>query len=311
MIRIQYHRYGDADQMRLELFELPEPTGQQVVVRMRAASLNPMDIKMRRGVMKMMTGRRFPRPMGSDLSGIVESVGADVSRVKVGDEVFGTAPMWASGAFAERVLTEEKLLVPKPESISFELASSLPTVGIAAELALVESAKLRAGQQLFVHGCLGGVGRAAVQIAQSIGAKVTGSCRAESMNQARNLGLDTVVDFNALDLAEMRGRFDVVFDTVSALSLRDGRALLRPKGLYVDTNFNIGKLLKGLLLGRYKLVAAMPSPDRLQRIADLAAKGILAPSIERRVDLSESISAIRDFETGGRHTGKLVIVSGA
>jgi NADPH:quinone reductase-like Zn-dependent oxidoreductase len=309
--RIQYYRYGGPEEMRFEEFELPKPSSGQVIVKMVAASVNPMDLKMRSGGMKMMSGRRFPRPMGSDFAGVVDAVGESVTRLKVGDEVFGTARMWPSGAFAERVLTDEKLLARKPASLSFELASTLPTVGIAAWRGLMENAKLTPGQKVFVHGCLGGVGRAAVQIAQASGAKVGGSCRRGAMEEAKRLGLDPVVDFDNTHLISLQGQFDTVFDTVSKLTWRDSQNLLTRNGVCIDTNVDIGKLLRGMFGGRYKLVAALPSQERLKKVADLAVAGTLAPPIDRTVSLSEAVAAITELERQGRSKGKLVILNEA
>ncbi|SHJ41002.1 NADP-dependent oxidoreductase [Paraburkholderia terricola] len=153
MKRIQYHRYGGHDQMRLEEFTLEEPGTGQVVVRVKAASVNPVDWKVRNGVMKFMTGRRFPRAMGSDFSGVVEAVGQSVLRLKVGDEVLGTAPIKAGGAFADKLVVDE-FVVAKPHALSFEQAATLPIVGVTAWCGLVDKAQLKQGQSVFVHGCL-------------------------------------------------------------------------------------------------------------------------------------------------------------
>jgi len=130
--RIQYHRYGGPEEMRLETYDLPGPGGDEILVRVKASSVNPVDWKIRQGAMKLMTGRRFPRAMGTDFSGVVEQVGANVTRFRAGDEVFGTVPVKPSGAFAHALITKEKLAVNKPASISHEAAAALPVVGATA-----------------------------------------------------------------------------------------------------------------------------------------------------------------------------------
>lgn len=177
MKRIQYHRYGGPATMKLEEFELGEPGTGQIVVRPKAASANPVDWKIRNGVMKFLTGYRFPRAMGSDFTGVIEAVGPAVTRIKVGDEVLGTVSMKNGGAFADKLIADEKLVVVKPRALSFVQAAALPIVGATARCGLIDKAQLKPGQSVFIHGCLGGVGRAAAQLAMALGANVVGSCR--------------------------------------------------------------------------------------------------------------------------------------
>jgi NADPH:quinone reductase-like Zn-dependent oxidoreductase len=174
MKRIQYHRYGGPEEMRLETYEMPPPRAEEIVVRVKAASINPFDWKVRQGALKFMVRGQFPRAMGSDFSGVVESVGAGVTRFRAGDDVLGTTPLNTSGAFGEKLITKEKLAVKKPASLSYEDAASLPIVGVTAWLALVSKGHLRAGQRVFVNGAYGGVGQAAVYIAKALGASVDG-----------------------------------------------------------------------------------------------------------------------------------------
>src|SRR5271156_783406 len=171
MRRVQYHRYGGPEELRLEEFSLPEPGRGQIRVQARAAAANPMDWKIRNGELKMMTGRSFPRGLGHDFAGVVEALGPAVTRLKVGDEVFGATGLKQSGTFAEALVTDEKTVFLKPRSLSFEEAAALPIVSATAWTALVDLAKLQAGQQVFITGCLGGVGRIAVQVARMRGAE--------------------------------------------------------------------------------------------------------------------------------------------
>lgn len=166
MKRIQYHKYGGPEVMRFEDFEPAPPGSGEVLISVRAAAANPYDWKVRNGEMKMMSGRKFPRGLGYDFAGVVEAVGPGVTRVSVGDDVLGVAPIKTSGAFAEMVVAVEKGVAKKPAEISFEEAAAIPTIGGAALQGLVTKGKLQAGQSVFIHGCLGGVGRAAVQIAR-------------------------------------------------------------------------------------------------------------------------------------------------
>ena len=169
MKRIQYHHYGRPEELRLEEAKQPDLERGQIRVRVRAAAANPMDWKIRRGEMRMLSGFRFPRGLGHDFAGVVEAVGPGVERLKVGDEVLGVTSISKAGALAEFLVSDEKNAALKPPSISFEQAAALTLVSVTAWNALVAKAKLRAGQSVFIIGCLGGVGRSAVQIAHARG----------------------------------------------------------------------------------------------------------------------------------------------
>ena len=189
MKRIQYHRYGGPGEMRLEEFKPARPAAGQIAIRGMAASVNKVDWFVRNGGLKLMTGRRFPRTMGTDFAGIVEAAGPTVTRLKVSDEVFGTTPMRKSGAFAEALVTNESLAIVKPAAISFELAATLPVVTVAAWRALFQVAQLKRRQAIFVNGCLRNVGLAAVQLSNMIGANIAGSCRGGAISEAHVLDI--------------------------------------------------------------------------------------------------------------------------
>nr|WP_311409778.1 NAD(P)-dependent alcohol dehydrogenase [Methylorubrum extorquens] len=189
MRRIEYDRYGGPEVMHLAPFELPDLAHGEVAVEVRFAALNPVDWKVRRGDMKLVTGKRFPRAMGCDFSGVVLKVGAGVTRVKPGDAVFGLTHIKTCGATAEAVITPESFLAKKPEDVSFEAAACLGTPGVTAWNGLVDKAHLKAGQHVFINGCTGAVGEAAVQLSRMLGATVSGSCSAESFPRAQAMGL--------------------------------------------------------------------------------------------------------------------------
>ncbi len=189
MKRIQYGMYGGPELMRLDEFELATPGQGQVAVKVKFAAINPIDWKLRNGQMKIVTGRAFPRAMGFDFSGTVISVGPGVTRFVPGDAVFGLARFKESGALGEAVIANETALAVKPGNVSFEDAACLGTPGVTAWNGLVDKAKLTAGQHVFINGCTGAVGEAAVQIARMHGAIVSGSCSAGAMERARALGL--------------------------------------------------------------------------------------------------------------------------
>ena len=308
MKRVQYYRYGGPEVLSMEEVAPSGPGRGQIRVRVRAAAANPMDWKIRRGEMRALSGSRFPRGMGHDFAGVVEALGPGVERLKVGDEVLGVTSIRQAGTFSESLVADETNAALKPPSISFEQAAALPIVSVTAWNALVGKAKLRPGQSVFLAGCLGGVGRSAVQIARMHGADVAGSCSASGREEALALGVGEVVDYRAFDNAPHRHRFDVVFDTAGALSLSQCGAMLKRRGMSLHIVPTPAKLIGCLLPSRHHLVFGNPTPQGMAGITEAAEQGKLIPAIGRIAPLSEAISAVVELETTGLPKGKLVIV---
>ena len=306
--RIQYHRYGGPEELRLEEAALPAPGPGQFRVRVKAAAANPMDWKIRQGGLKTLTGRRFPRGFGHDFAGVVDAVGPNVTRFKVGDEVFGATGLKEAGTFAEAVVAEEKTTFLKPASLSFEEAAALPIASATAWTALVDKARLRAGQQVLITGCLGSVGRVAVQIARLRGAEVVGSCSATGFDEARALGVREVVDYRVFNPDDYRGRFDAVYDVQGKFSIRQCGAMLKRGGVALHNVPKPWNMLWSLLSPRHKIVFAQLTPPSMAGISEAAAQGKLPPKIGRTVGLSEAIPALVELEKTGLPKGKLIIV---
>jgi len=312
MKRIQYHQYGGPDVMRLEDFAPAPPGADEVLVRVRASGVNPMDFGIRAGRLKMMTGRRFPRAMGYDFAGVVEAVGDRVTRLHVGDEVLGGPTIKAAGAIADVIVIQEKRVVKKPADLSFEDAATLPIVGVTALQALITHGKLRPGQAVFVHSCLGGVGRSAVQIALAHQATVAGSCRDTARSEARALGVDPVVDFD-FDPASLTGRFDLVVDAGGKYSLpvKAARTMLKPGGRIVSVLPSPANLLRSALPGPFHAFTGQPVIQDLEEVVRAASRGTLRLPIARTVPLSQAIPALTELEQGGTaKRGKLIITPG-
>lgn len=307
--RIQYHRYGGPEQMKLEPFTAPDPGKGEVRVQVRAAAVNALDWKIRNGDMTVVTGRRFPRGLGHDFAGIVDAVGGGVSDYRAGDEVFGTAGIKAAGAFADLIVLQSRLIARKPAGISFAQAAAMGTIGMTALQALFTHGKLTAGQSVFITGCLGGVGRIAAQIAVNHGIAVAGSCRVGQREDAERLGVSPVVDVD-FDPQRHRGRFDLVFDTAGALSYTAARTLLKPGGRIIDINGAPAKMLRSVLPGPFRMQFTKTDPNDLTTIAEAVRAGRLDLQIARSVPLTDAIDALTELEM--HHTpkgGKLVITA--
>lgn len=307
MKAIQYHRYGGPDVMRLEEIPVPVPARGQVRVRVRAASANPADWSVRAGDLRLVSGRRFPRGLGHDFAGVVDAVGPGVTRFRVGDEVFGIQGIRAAGAFAEYLVTPGKGVFRKPSGLTFEQAAALPMTGVTAWSAVVDKAKVKPGQSVFITGCLGGVGRAAAQLALMRGAGVSGNCSASGIGEARELGLRDAFDYRTFDPAGHRGQFDVVIDPARALSVSQCDSLLKSGGVAVHVEFPVRKIIAMLTSSRHQLAAGNPTPAHMTGITEAAERGSLTPKIARTVPLSEAIEALTELETKGTPKGKLVI----
>ena len=308
MQKIEYDKYGGPELMRLQEVEPPVPGKGHVLVRVRAAAANPMDWKIRNGAVKIMTGRRFPRGLGHDFAGTVVAVGAGVTRFKAGDEVFGAMSMKDSGAFAEMVAADESQVVNKPAGLSYEQAAVLPTVGVTALQSVIGKRGLRAGQSVFINGCLGGVGRAAAQIVLMHGASAAGSCRDTAAADAKALGIEPVVGFD-FDPEPLKDRFDVVFDTVGTLPFSAARTLVKPGGRIVDINMTPAKLPRVVFSPTYQAVNATYTRESLESVSQAAAQGKLAIPVARTVPLTKAIGALTELERARTPKGgKLVIV---
>jgi NADPH:quinone reductase-like Zn-dependent oxidoreductase len=308
MMRVQYHRYGGPEVLKLEEFSLAAPGRGEIRVRVRAAAANPMDWKIRSGELKLITGRKFPRGLGHDFAGVVAEVGPDATRFKIGDEIFGATELKQAGTFAEALITEEKTVFRKPQSLSFEEAAALPIVSATAWTALIDKADLQAGQQVFIARCLGGVGRIAVQIAKMRGAEVDGSCSASLRDEALASGVREVVDYRGFKADTYRGRYDVVFDTHGALSPGQCGAMLKGGGVALHIVPTPLKMICSMLSSRHRTIFGKVTPHSLLGIIDALKQGTIKPAIGRIVPLSEAIPAIIELEKTGLPSGKLVVV---
>jgi NADPH:quinone reductase-like Zn-dependent oxidoreductase len=320
MKAITYHRYGPPDVLELEDVDEPVIGDRDVLVRVRAASVNPRDWHFLRGLPYVMrpTGLRIPKDggLGTDLAGEVEAVGRDVRRFRPGDTVYGEVE---AGAFAEYARAPEDVLAPKPANLSFEAAAAVPLAGLTALQGLRDQGKVQPGRTVLIIGASGGVGTFAVQLAKHLGAEVTGVCSTRNVELVRSLGADHVIDYTKEDFASGGRRYDVVFQLAGTRSASDCRRALTPEGTLIVSSGEsagrwfgpIGRIARATLLSafvRQRLASflARSSSDDLQALTELIEAGRIAPVVDRTYPLVETPEAIRYLETG-RVRGKVVI----
>jgi NADPH:quinone reductase-like Zn-dependent oxidoreductase len=320
MKAIVYRNYGSPDVLKCEEIEKPTAGDNEVLIKIRAASVNPLDSHLMRGrpyIGRILFGLRKPkitRP-GRDVAGQVEAVGRNVTQFKPGDEVFGAC----LGAFAEYACTSESALVMKPENVTFEQAASVPVAAFTALQGLRDKGKIQPGQKVLVNGAAGGVGTLTVQIAKWFGAEVTGVCSTKNVNMVRSIGADRVIDYTQQDFTKSGQRYDLIFDLVGNHSLFACRRILNPKGIYIAAGVLsvrgmiglLAHLIKPLVLSPFVsqklvLLLARRSKEDLTIMRELMEAGKVTPVIDRRYRLSEVPEAIRYLEEGHAR-GKVVI----
>ncbi|MEO7122048.1 MAG: NADP-dependent oxidoreductase [Lacisediminihabitans sp.] len=311
MKRIQYHQYGGPEVMRLEEAEIPTPGKRELLVRVLAAAVNPVDFGIRSGKLRFLTGRRFPRGMGQDFAGVVEDVGHGVTKFKPGDAVFGGLLPRPAAAFGQWVVAHERYVASKPPALSWERAAAIPVAGVTGYGAVLKAGRLRPGQNVFITGCLGAVGRSAAEVALMHGATVSGSCRITAKDTAESIGIEPVVDFE-FDPVPFARRFDLIIHTAGELSIRRARSMLKPDGRIVDVVASPAKLVRSAFTPQYHVMYGEITPKDLQTLAQGATDGMLAFPIARTVTLDDAITALTELQTD--HTpkgGKLVITPSA
>jgi NADPH:quinone reductase-like Zn-dependent oxidoreductase len=321
MQAIVYRRYGSPDALELEEIPKPTPADGQVLIRVHAASVNPYDWHFLRGTpsfIRLFIGMRRPKSprLGADVAGVVESVGANVAPFKPGDAVFGTA----KGSFAEYACATASQLAAKPQEISFEQAACLPIAGITALQGVRDKGRVQTGQTVLINGAAGGVGIFAVQIAKSLGTRVTGVCSTRNVELLRSIGADEVIDYTREDFARSTQRYDLLFDLVGNRSLTDYLCAVQPRGTYISCGGGgpdrstvdlLARLLQDAIRSRFvsqKMPGLLAKINRedLAILADLVQRGTVIPIVDRTYSLHETAEAVRHVESG-HVRGKVVI----
>ena len=320
MKAIVYSCYGSPDVLELADVAKPVPADDELLVKIQAAAVNPLDWHYMRGspyFMRVMSGLGAPTDtrLGVDFSGTVEAIGKDVTRFKPGDEVFGAR----TGAFADYVtIRESRAIAPKPDNVTHEQAASVAVAAITALQALRDKGQLQSGQKVLINGASGGVGTFAVQIAKSFGAEVTGVCSTRNVEMVRSIGADHVFDYKKENYTESGEQYDLIVDMVGNHSLGANRRVLRPEGRIVLVGGGKGNWIGPMIRPLQAMIVspfveqeimtllARLDEDDLTLLGELMESGEVTPVIDRRFQLREVPAAIR-YSEEGHARGKIIV----
>ena len=322
MKAIIFKEYGSSEVLRFKEVEKPNPKEDEVLVKVLAASANPLDWHIMRGspfIARLTFGLRKPKHsmLGADVSGVVEEIGVNVKDFKPGDEVFGLISSSGLGSFAEYVCVKEPDLVLKPTNCSFEQAAVLPVAALTALQSIQNSWKIKAGQKVLINGSSGGVGTMTVQIAKSFGAEVTGVCSTKNLNLVYSIGADKVIDYKREDFTKNGQTYDLILDNVGNRTIKDLKRALKPNGRCVVVGYSSASLLmqhmiKGPLVSIFskKKIGMMETAKMVKEdlvfIKKLVEEEKVKPIIDRKYPLKETAEAIAYLEEG-HASGKVVI----
>ena len=330
MIAAFIDRYGSDQVLRIGDFSAPKPGPSDILVRVHAASVNPVDFKLRDGKLRLLRRYRFPLILGHDCAGEVVQVGEDVTQFKVGDRIFSRPRNGRIGTFAEFIAIDQSEAALMPPNLNYHEAASLPLVALTSWQALVDVAQLKPRQQLLIPAGSGGVGTFAIQLAKHIGAEVWTTTSGKNLEFVKSLGADHAINYQDEDFEKRVNNLDVVFDTLGGDSVDKSFTVIRPNGWLVSISgspdYRTAKemrlnIVRSLLLGivglgvnsrarkavvNYRFIFMKPLGEELAQIAVLVAKGVIRPVVDRIVPISECQSAL-EYSASGRARGKIVI----
>ncbi|KZL48392.1 zinc-binding alcohol dehydrogenase [Nodularia spumigena CENA596] len=311
MKAVVIRRYGSAEVLQYEEVAQPQIKPNQLLVKVHASSVNPIDWKIRQGMLSLLSGNNFPLILGFDLAGEVVAVGSQVTSFQPGDAVYGCAN-FPGGAYAEFAAVPENLIASKPSNLTYEEAATVPLAALTALQALRDQGNIKSGQRVLINGASGGVGMFAVQIAKALGTEVTGVCSTKNLEFVKSLGADRVIDYTQEDFTENSGQYDIIFDAVGKRSLSNCKRVLTPNGIYISTlptpEVFIQSLLTAFFPGqKAKFVIERPNTQDLVYLKELIEAGKMRTVIDRSFPLAE-LAAAHNYSESERTVGKIAIV---
>lgn len=309
MKAVRIHQYGSRDVLAFEEAPKPVPAADDLLIRVVAASVNPVDWKLREGHLAQMIPYEFPLTLGWDVSGVVEAVGAGVTGFQVGDAVYSRPDIKRNGTYAEYVAVRASEVAHKPRTISHVEAASLPLAGITAWEVLVTTAQLSAGQRVLIHAGAGGVGSLAIQLAKVRGAHVVATASERNLALVKSLGADEVIDYKAQAFETVAKDIDVVFDTLGGAVQEASWGVLKPGGILVSIYSPPAPERAQAAGARGAFVFIQPSAPILNEYATLVDAGRIRPVVGAEFALKDIVQA-HALSESGRSVGKIVLYVG-
>jgi NADPH:quinone reductase-like Zn-dependent oxidoreductase len=314
MNAVVFKKYGGVDVLKYETIDVPTLVGNQVLIRVKYASVNPVDWKVRNGIARVLTGIVKPKSkfqiLGADIAGEIEAVGSAVSRFEKGDKVCAILGGIPGGGYAEQVAVDVSQVALMPQSLDFQKAAALPLAGLTAFQAL-KMGNIQANQNVLINGASGGVGIFAVQIAKAKGANVTAVCSERNANFVRSLGADKVIDYNKKDFTKASEKYDIIYDAVGKSSLLKCKSVLSKSGVYITTMPEPISLIQSKLLPYFSARRVIPimtksSGEDLAELGELVDKFEMKIPIEKEFPLKE-VAKAHEYSQSERVRGKLIL----
>ncbi|MEG5175351.1 NAD(P)-dependent alcohol dehydrogenase [Microcoleus sp. B3-D7] len=312
MKAVAFDRYGSAEELQYRELEKPIAKSNELLVRVRASSVNPVDWKIRQGHLQLLTGFNFPRIVGSDISGVVVEVGREVTKFQPGDEVYTFLNPISGGACAEYAIVAESDAAIKPKNITHAEAAAVPIAGLTALQSLRDLGQIQAGNKVLINGASGGVGTFSVQFAKAMNAEVTGVCSAKNRELVKSLGADFVLDYEEIDFTQQTDKYDIILDAVGTRTFAECEKVLQAEGIYISTlpSFeNLAPMLTSWFISgkKAKFILANANPSDLGALRELIESDKVEPIVDRTYSLAE-VAAAHAYSETGRAIGKIAIV---
>ncbi len=313
MKAVTINRYGSIDVLEYSDIETPQITPSQLLVKIHATSINPVDWKIRQGQLQLLSGFNFPIILGSDLSGVVLEVGEEAENFEPGDEVYTFLNPLVGGAYAEYAAVPANTAALKPKNMTHSQAAAVPVAGLTAFQALLDLGQIRPGQKVLINGASGGVGTFAIQIAKAMKAEVVGVCSSNNITLVESLGASSVIDYNQVDFTKESQQYDIIFDAVAKKTFSSCENLLKQNGIYISTLPTVDNFAPTFLTlfvpgKKSKLIVAQPNPRDLIAMGELIRDRLVKSVIDRTYKLEE-IGAAHAYSEMGHVAGKIVITN--
>ena len=311
MKAVVINKFGGNDVVEIQDMPRPAPGPKEALIKVHAASINPVDWKIRSGMLKIFTGSAFPLMLGRECAGEVIGTGREVKKYKQGDQVIAMPGIRQLGAYAEYSCAPERSVFPKPKNIGFEEAASIPIAGLTALQALRDRGHIAPGRKVLINGASGGVGHFAVQIAKIFGAEVTAVCSRANAGFVKSLGADHVIDYSKEDFTEGGVRYDIIFDAVAKRSFGECKRVLSSKGVYVSTLPSLAVMVNQYITGfltakKARLVNVSPDSVDMEWMKARIEAGRINIVIDKIYSFDQAKEALAYSETG-KAKGKIVL----